>query len=180
MPLLLSSVISKGPRRALLESSGTHQILNPEPYVRHGGRTLQAEPSVSDSRAGTPTLRAGGTGGVTKGNRWCCERRLSLAILHYSLRGVLHITMTAAISDVSPRQQLLEGGRDPLTRKPDATACVRGYRTNHPPVSPVNYGRSMPPAPSPTTAPPLLWKYSRAPISPKSWRENPADQRGAP
>ncbi len=31
VPLLLSSATSKGPRRALLESSATNQILNPEP-----------------------------------------------------------------------------------------------------------------------------------------------------
>ena len=30
VPLLLNSAMSKGLRRALLESSGTHQILNPE------------------------------------------------------------------------------------------------------------------------------------------------------
>lgn len=39
--LLLSSATSKNLRRALLESSGTHQILSPEPSVRHVGRTLQ-------------------------------------------------------------------------------------------------------------------------------------------
>ena len=39
VPLLLNRANSKGPRRALLESSRTRQILNPEFYVRHGGRT---------------------------------------------------------------------------------------------------------------------------------------------